>query len=224
MHYIQSYILDSLVTSKYLRNKDMRPSGVESNLYQYHLLQLQKLGYIKKYKQTYTLSNKGLAYATKHSVELKKERTQPQILTILFVTNNKDELLIRTKQRQPFIGMQSLLMGKMHKNESLDTAAKREYKERVGEGPSPLFKLFSTAHISILQGDCVISDYIGLLVAATIPEHTLLKTNCSFYAVNTLRRETLAPGTLELIEAYKEKPKFIESRINLNDILYLNEI
>lgn len=64
MHYIKQYILDKLVFAEYLRNRDMRPPGVESNLYQYHLKELLKDGYIKKLETGYTLSKKGLQYAS----------------------------------------------------------------------------------------------------------------------------------------------------------------
>ena len=61
MHYIQTHILDQLIHTQVLRNRDMRPANIESNLYQYHLLQLQKLGFVEKIENGYTLTGPGLA-------------------------------------------------------------------------------------------------------------------------------------------------------------------
>lgn len=217
MHYIQAYILDTLTRTKILRNKDMRPPKVESNLYQYHLLQLQKEGYVKKLDSKYTLSKRGLAYASKHSSTLKKERPQPQVLTILFVTNPKGQLFVRTKQRQPFIGMQGLVLGKVHIGESVNDAVVREYQERVSDDVNNIeFEIFGTAHIVVKQDDCIISDYIGLL-ASVNSQNNRTCSNGVFYSLDAISSLNLAPGVSNLINAYINKATFTEAILNYKD-------
>lgn len=203
MHYIKQYILDKLVFAEYLRNRDMRPPRVESNLYQYHLKELQKEGYVKKTDMGYTLSKKGLQYASQHSTVLKKLRPQPTVLTIVFVENENGELLIRTKQRQPFIGTQTLIMGKMHLNETVLEQARREFTEKTDtfDGADNLvFTQFATAHISITQADCVITDYIALLVKVRVP-HTLTAPRASFMDPAS-DITSFTPGIRELLAMY----------------------
>lgn len=211
MHYIQSFILDRLSHVKILRNKDMRPPHTESNLYQYHLKQLQREHYVAKVEGGYTLANKGLTYAASHSTTLRKERLQPQVLNVLFVVNKRDQLLIRVKQRQPFIGMGGLVIGKMHRNETVITAATRELTERVSESIDVSnFEYFGTAHVVIRQQGCIISDYIGLLTRVEVPNDISLKTRGVFYDIDKIDINSLSPGVKELIAAYIRREQFVE--------------
>jgi hypothetical protein len=210
MHYIQSYILDKLTIAKTLRNKDMRPPKVESNLYQYHLLQLQKDGYVKKVSNGYTLANKGLAYAGRHSATLKKERPQPQVITVLFVRNLDGDIFIRVKKRQPFIGMKGLIIGKVHLGETIEAAVKREFCERASTNlDGVIFEPFGSVHVVITQDECVISDYIGQLVTCLVPDSRQLLEG-EFMNYGTIDSMVLSPGVRELIEAYKKKAVFTE--------------
>jgi ADP-ribose pyrophosphatase YjhB (NUDIX family) len=211
MHYIKSYILDKLSVQKVLRNKDMRPPRVESNLYQYHLKQLQLEQYVAKVDGGYTLANKGLAYAATHSATLKKERPQPQVLTVLFVTNQNGRILIRTKQRQPFIGMGGLVIGKMHRDETVFDAAKREFFEKVSEASDEItLDYFGSAHVVVRQQNCVISDYVGLLIRVAVPNGVSLKSEGSFYDIDQINKRFLSPGVNELLDAYVQKAQFVE--------------
>jgi 8-oxo-dGTP pyrophosphatase MutT (NUDIX family) len=210
MHYIQSYILDKLTVAKSLRNKDMRPPKVESNLYQYHLLQLLKEGYVKKVEKVYSLDKKGLAYAGRHSATLKKVRPQPQVITILFVRNSAGELFIRVKQRQPFIGMKSIIIGKVHLGETIDAAARREFYERACTDLTDVtFTPFGSAHVVITQDDCVLSDYVGQLIEVTVPDSIHMLTG-EFMHVDVIDSLPLSPGVHELIDAYKTQAIFTE--------------
>lgn len=214
MHYIQQYILDKLVYAEFLRNRDMRPPHVESNLYQYHLVQLQKDGYIRKQDKAYTLTEHGLAYADTHSTTLKKARPQPKVVTILFVTNSQGQILIRTKQRQPFIGQLGLVFGKMHKNETIHEAASREFIEKVNDSVDGLrFKQCGVAHFVITSGVCVISDFIGILLTTNVSDDIAIKPFAQFYDPADLPAEKLSPSTAELLTAFQEQQQFLEHTI-----------
>lgn len=218
MHYIQTHILDKLTFAEALRNTDMRPKGVESNLYQYHLLRLQKEGYVRKDGRLYTLSKRGLAYsADRHSCYLKKERPQPKILTILFVTNENGEILIRTKQRQPFIGQLGLITGKLHRDESVYDGANREFSEKVGPLPDSDvgFDEFGTAHVVVKQEGCVITDYVGVLFCVLVKNGIHTKPNVSFYDIDSLDHNLCSPGTIELLDAFKSRSQFYETFIEI---------
>jgi len=218
MHYIKQYILDKLIFAEYLRNRDMRPPNVESNLYQYHLKELQKEGYVKKTELGYTLSKKGLKYASQHSTYLKKLRPQPTVLTIVFVENAQGQVLIRTKQRQPFIGTQTLLMGKMHLNETVIEQARREFIEKTDpfEGVNDLeFNQFATAHIVITQADCVITDYIALLVRVLVPDAVTAPNAVFMDPASAIG--SLTPGIRELLDMYCNGDTFAEFLVAIDE-------
>lgn len=218
MHYIKQFILDKLIFAEYLRNRDMRPPNVESNLYQYHLKELQKEGYVKKTEQGYTLSKKGLKYASQHSTVLKKLRPQPTVLTIVFVENAQGQVLIRTKQRQPFIGTQTLLMGKMHLNETVIEQARREFIEKTHpfDGVDDLqFNQFATAHIVITQADCVITDYIALLVRVLVPDDVTAPN--AVFMDPVIAIDSLTPGIRELLDMYCNGDTFAEFLVAIDE-------
>ena len=218
MHYIKQYILDKLVFAEYLRNRDMRPPGVESNLYQYHLKELLKDGYIKKLETGYTLSKKGLQYASQHSTVLKKVRPQPTVLTIVFAENAKGQVLIRTKQRQPFIGTRALPLGKMHLHETVIEQARREFVEKTYafEGVDDLiFSHFATAHIVVSQSDCIITDYIGLLVRVRVPDIVTAPHASFMDPAGAI--DSLTPGMQELLTMYCNGDTFAEFLIDMDE-------
>jgi hypothetical protein len=214
MHYIQTYILDKLIFTEYLRNKDMRPPNIESNLYQYHLKQLQKDNYIIKKDNYYTLDSKGLRYAGLHSTNLKNARPQPSLLTVTFIENLSGEILIRPKHRQPFIGMNSLLVGKVHLGESITDTAQREYRERIGQDATNKFKQFSSVHMTIMQNGCLISDYFAILLRVTSGKNFLIPEGAEFKNPRS-KILNLSPGINEIVGVYCSRKTFDEFTINL---------
>lgn len=213
MHYIQSYILDKLVYSATLRNRDMRPPDVESNLYQYHLQQLQREGFVQKVDIGYTLTGRGLAYADRHSTSLKKTRSQPKLITVIFITNSHGELLLVPRKRQPFMDTLNLPSGKIHLNETVAEAAARELQEKVD--PKREFsglRHFGVAHLTIRRDDFVISDYIALLLEVKVDDLDVSK-GAIFCKIDDVYTLPLMPSVKELIDAFVSKSQFYEAAI-----------
>lgn len=193
----------------------MRPPNVESNLYQYHLLQLQREGYVIKTDNGYTLTGRGLAYADRHSTSLRKTRTQPKLITVIFVTDKDGKLLLVPKKRQPFMDTLNLPSGKIHLDETIQEAAARELSEKVHV--SKTFdqpEHFGVAHITIKQEDFVISDYIALLMHSSVMD-LATPVGAKFYEIRNIQSAELMPGVKELIDAYSSKSRFSEATINI---------
>lgn len=193
----------------------MRPPNVESNLYQYHLSQLQKEKYVTKDSGRYTVGQKGLAYADSHSSVLKKARPQPKLITVSFVTNSNNEVLITPRKRQPFIKDYHLPSGKIHIGEAYKSAIARELKEKIGID-SNIFdnKNFGIAHITIVKNSQTISDYYALLGHVTL-NATPAFNDSMFVSFNNLNKYNLMPGITELLSAFKNKTPFYESIIKI---------
>ncbi len=168
MHYIQKYILDKLILASYLRNRDMRPPRVESNLYQYHLKRLIDSGYIERVTEGYTLSTRGLQYADKHSSDLKDQRPQPKLVTILLLENENGETLLIPRKKQPFIGMYNLPSGKIHEGETLLGAGRRELAEKVGVVDDISLIPAGTVHLTITRGEEILSESYGFVLRGAI--------------------------------------------------------
>lgn len=197
MHYIQKYILDKLVFAYNLRNRDMRPPNTESNLYQYHLKRLVDSGYIAKQGASYTLSVKGLQYADKHSSDLKDQRPQPKLVTILELKNSSGEVLLIKKSKQPFIGMYNLPSGKIHEGETLEQAGRRELAEKVGVTDPITLTPSGTVHLTIKDDAQVISESYGFVMTGTL-DTTNIKNGKFVNDINCLESELL-PGLQQII-------------------------
>ena len=163
MHWIQRHILDQLMTHATRRFSELRAEGVESNLFQYHLRHIIRKGLVEKCDKGYRLAPQGLYYADRYSREYKGERPQPKLITVIVLKNNRGEVLLQQKSRQPWIGQYHLPAGKIHIGEATLAAAVRELKEKTGIDGVCSLQFSSSAHVQVMQEETVIGDYFGLI-------------------------------------------------------------
>jgi ADP-ribose pyrophosphatase YjhB (NUDIX family) len=110
----------------------MRPKGVESNHFAYHLDQLIRAGLIAKDGRSYSLTPLGLSLADRVSHENMTIRTQPHIVTAAHVVNGDGQLLLYKHTFQPYLGLYGFPQGRLHFEERVATAAARELQEKSG--------------------------------------------------------------------------------------------
>lgn len=131
-HRIQKYIINSLTYSNFVRFRDMRPPNTDTNLLSYHLGVLTKDGFIQKHDQSYTLSPKGLMYVDRFSEEKMSIYSQPKIISMLVIQNSDGDVLLRKRNKQPYIDTWTLPYGKLHIDDAnIIEAAKREALEKL---------------------------------------------------------------------------------------------
>ena len=138
MHHIQREILRSLLLVPEARFKDLKPAGLESNIFMYHLKTLIKDGLVEKTDGGYALTTKGKSFVDRSNLVSLKIRVQPKTITILAVTNSDGKQLILERLHQPFINHKGFPSGKIHYGESLADAARRELLEKTGISNIPL--------------------------------------------------------------------------------------
>lgn len=194
MHHIQYSILVQLMKSKICRFSQLKPKGVESNLFQYHLKKLIKDGYTIKVNGGYTLSTRGLYAADHHSFELKTTRPQPKIVTLIRIYNENGDVLLLPKLNQPFIDSYHLPAGKVHEGEKTKDAAIREAKEKVGINTNELAYV-ATIHNTIMQNSDIISEYYGFIFDGK-QSHATIE---SIWYNSSMSHITLAPSVQEII-------------------------
>jgi len=160
-HHIARSIMGYLITHEFARFSDMRPKSVDTNLFTYHLKLLTKADYVAKTDHGYTLSEKGLIYVDRVSIEKMRLRSQPKIISMLLVQDGYGNVLLQKRTKQPYINTWTLPYGKMHiDDESVPSAAARESREKLGYDPHTL------RHV----GDCYI--VVGRREVAIEPEAT----------------------------------------------------
>lgn len=92
-HIVQKHILSQLLVQKYSRFRDLRPKGVDTNLYSYHLKRLIAEGLVHKTDDGYSISNIA-------AVTMTAQTMQPEVA---FVIQNSDgDVLLKQRAAQPF--------------------------------------------------------------------------------------------------------------------------
>lgn len=132
-HHIQRHILDVLRRQEFARFRDLRPKGVDSNAFSYHLTRLLKDGLVDKREEGYTLSIQGIAHIDRVSSIDVRVRRQPKIMTMTVVRNERGGVLVRRKLTQPMINQLTFPTGMLHMDDAtIADAAYREVREKMG--------------------------------------------------------------------------------------------
>lgn len=132
MHPIQSHILKQLLLTSAARYSELKPRGVESNRFVYHLRKLSEQGMVTKEKLSYHLTARGKRYVDTLSLKIFQPRFQPKIVTVIICQNKQGEYLCIRRKREPFFGKLAFPYGKIHFGESVAQAGVRELKEKTG--------------------------------------------------------------------------------------------
>ncbi len=215
MHHIQYSIVDQLIKNKKCRFSQLKPSGVESNLFQYHLKHTIKEGYVEKVEGGYTLSTRGLQYADKHSSSLRAVRAQPKIITVIVLHNARGEVLLIPKKKQPFIGDYHLPAGKVHSGEQVLSAAARELSEKAGIDTVGL-EHGGMVHVQIVSNGLTISEYFGFVVVGQYDGR--LPADGTWWSQSDIDTTTV-PSVREVVEYTDQSgaEKIAEIYINLGE-------
>lgn len=132
-HHIQRDILMRLMKAKSLRFSELKPEGMESNSFMYHLKQLMSDGYVvQSADKSYALSPAGLSYSDSLSLENSLPRKQPKVICMIALKNKQGEYLLAQRLMQPMIGSWMFPNGKQHFEESPEEHVVRESLQQFG--------------------------------------------------------------------------------------------
>jgi 8-oxo-dGTP pyrophosphatase MutT (NUDIX family) len=218
-HYIEREILRALTVRETARFSEMRPTRVDSNLYSYHLKKLVRTGYIEKCDVGYRLSLKGLAYVDKVALDIFRIVThmQPKITSSIMLKNEKKQILLTKRDKQPFINYWGLPLGKVHfEDETVEMAAERELYEKTG------IALKDLEH----AGDCYLRTSRGGMLISNVLTHVFTKSvrssavelsiNSAWFNREDLGAPEIIPGINQMVDfIMRGKGKFEEIVINL---------
>lgn len=160
IHHIQREILRTLLLAPSARFKDLKPTGMESNIFMYHLNALIKDGFVEKIEQGYTLTSKGKHYVDRANLESLNVRIQPKIITIIVLQRTDGKFAILERLHQPFLHYKGFPSGKVHYGESLKSAALRELEEKTGLSGINI-DLRGNFIMKFTTGDEVVNHIIG---------------------------------------------------------------
>lgn len=181
----------------------MRPKGVESNHFAYHLEQLLRAGLVVKNDRSYTLTTEGMALADRVSHADMSVRKQPHIVTTVCVTNEAGETALFKHAFHPYMGLLGFPQGRTHYDESVLTSAQRELFEKSGLDAVDLSHR-GDVYIHATKQGVDISKILAHVFSGSVkgqPELTTVnkqKGSCSWGNADALETDQCMPGFKEI--------------------------
>ncbi len=217
-HHIQKDILLRLSKASSLRFSELKPTDMESNLFMYHLKQLQSQKLVEKNDDGYALSDDGLSYIDGFSFHTLKPRKQPKIISILVIKNPDGKLLLARRRYQPYIQKYMFVSGKQHLGEGPEEHAHRELHDKL-HIDVPLVRR-GLSDIRIYHGETIITHvtahiYEGMSVSNELPPNTH-QFDFEWVSANDTSKSLLA-GTREIIESLQTHKELFFLSLDVQD-------
>lgn len=209
MHMYQKHILDMLRKSERLRYTELRPDGVESSHFKYHLDELRREGLVERIDRgVYKLTKKGLMAVDRLSVGRINPHQTPKVITYTLLYD-ADHYYFYRKPKAPFLDTLNLVAGKVHLDETTRQASIREVYEKTGLRLQDVHHT-TVAEVRIRNGGELVSHFIAYLYSVQISDTAGLVP----IAKNEVGQcSNLAPDTLALITAITNEEPFVNLAI-----------
>jgi hypothetical protein len=131
-HNIQRKIIRSLALKKKLGFAELRPKGVESNAFTYHLNNLIKEGFVEKVDGGYELTAMGKMLGINSHLSPKEWLSQAHSVVFVLVEHPEKGWLVRQRQAQPMYGYLGFLHFEPVAEEATIDTAKQILINKVG--------------------------------------------------------------------------------------------
>lgn len=174
---VQAKIMAMIFRSDGMRYSEAYPGEeIDDDLYNYHLQELVKRGLLAKNNGKYDLTDKGAKESGLYdSTGVKQDSFKLSVLLVV-TRNDKKEILIHERIRQPYRGEVSTISGKVRNGEKLADAAKRKLIEEAGLVAD--FEHWGNwRSIRKTTDDKVIEDTIYCVCVAEDPTGKLIESN-----------------------------------------------
>ncbi len=149
----------------------MQPTGLESDMFKFHLGRLTNLGYVEKQPLgTYVLTASGKEFANNLAKATPTALKQPKISVAIVAMKRREgstEYLFHRRQRNPFFDFWGFLSGPVQWDESFEETAEREFKKQTGMTAQFEVKAFSRQTDYQDESEAVLEDKIFVIVSAT---------------------------------------------------------
>lgn len=137
LHSVAVMIIRELYLRRFAHYSDlMRPTGLESDVFKFHVRKLVKLGIIEKLETgKYALTPVGKELANRFDYDKKAATRQPKMTTITILRRKNEgtyEYLFHQRSRNPYFGYWGVLGGTVAWGESFEDAARRGVRLRTG--------------------------------------------------------------------------------------------
>ncbi|MGB4759110.1 MAG: NUDIX domain-containing protein [Candidatus Saccharimonadales bacterium] len=178
IHATQTSILRTLRRNQLARFGDlMRPSGMSSDTFKFHIKKLVELGYIHKTPQgAYALTPAGKEFANNLDELSGEARKQPKISLLLQVgspdTSNPQKFLFQQRRRNPFYGYWGNISGPAKWGQTFEKTAAYELQKQTGLTANFQVKKFIRARDFMANNEELLEDKLFVVLSATTVQGT----------------------------------------------------
>ena len=152
MHHLQKTILLKLAHLETARFADLKPKGLDSNVFTYHLKQLINSKLVEKQSGgDYCITQKGKLAVINVRLDSKSELEQAHPVLYLTAQNDKGEWLLRKRLVHPAYGKIGFLHIEPNAHEDIFVTARRMFKQRTGLDAE--FRVRGSGFLKILRND-----------------------------------------------------------------------
>lgn len=167
-HHLQRQILYTLVTNPEVRFSKLKPSGIDSNVFTYHLQQLIKQGLVTKTEDgSYKLTALGKSAGINSTETAESILRQAHSVLFMAASNKSGDYLLRRRLAHPVYGKLGFVHGEPIFEEAIEVTANRIFEEKTGIKAN--FKPAGAGYIRIFREDEMESfTHFTLLVDADV--------------------------------------------------------
>lgn len=221
-HHIQRTIMKALLATPTATYSMLKPKGIESNLFLYHVQQLIRAGLIAKDDRTYQLTVKGKQYLDRAHLDTMVIRIQPKLVVMLAVQDDSGQFLIQERLHQPFLNMQGFLSTKLRFGETLQEAAYRELTDKSNLTADDVnlalrgnvFLRFFDSESGLVANHIIAYVFSGNATVSRPEKHREGYSRCFWSDATVLTTDTALAGHQEVAQLLRRDDYFVES-INL---------
>jgi ADP-ribose pyrophosphatase YjhB (NUDIX family)/predicted transcriptional regulator len=183
LHKVESLILYTLRRSETARFSDlMRPTGLESDAFKFHIRKLVKSGYVIKLAEgSYQLTPSGKEFANNLDKTSRAIQKQPKLSLLLVVSrqnqDNETEYLFQKRLRHPFYGYWGCLSGPARWGEELEVSAAQELMKQTGLVASFTVRSFLRTRDYNADSDTLLEDKLFAVLESIIDDSKAPLTN-----------------------------------------------
>ena len=150
MNWIQKHALGVLMRADTVSLKQMKPDGVDSNLFSYHIHYLKSNDIIESIARgRYRLTTKGMYVVGKFNVSTGKEAKDAKTVIVLYARRDNEILLFKWS-RHPYFGVMTLPHDRYNFGKSLQEALAEAVNDKLGltiEQATPVYRKSGMIHI-----------------------------------------------------------------------------
>lgn len=222
MHHIQRTILGELMRGEHLRYAQIKPKGLESNVFAYHLKVLKDSGYVMRTSWgTYGLTTVGKRYVDGLSLSDLRPRVQPKIIILLACHDRLGRWLLMRRTAQPLLGKIGFPTGNLHRGETIMEAADRETRHAIGIQAQLEHRgdgYITITEGAVLRGEILFHMFSSIVPSAEPQDRQSIGDIFWSQPDENWARPEMLPSMIDLLQLLgsEEKHFFMERTYNLD--------